>query len=247
MKVIDQSENQESSKIRSEFNIHKKLHHQNIVGLKKCFFCKNFACFKLELCEYDLKNKLDQEGIICVPEIIDISRGILSALSYLKRKNVVHRDIKPHNILFKKGIIKLCDFGLAKKVKDGQTVPGMYVLFLHFFTDYLFHSSGTVNYISPEVIKNEGATYSSDLWGFGIVLYEMLCGITPFEYDFNGESFDFVGTKEVFRKIVECDYFIPENYIIAKSWRRLISKILVKNPRKRMKLERVCKNKLFVT
>eukprot|EP00042_Codosiga_hollandica_P023274 m.91011 g.91011 ORF g.91011 m.91011 type:complete len:382 (+) comp51116_c0_seq1:70-1215(+) len=90
---------------------------------------------------------------------------IALALEYLHQKLIVHRDLKPENIIFdSRGYVKLTDFGFAKFVEDRT-----------------YTMCGTPEYTSPEVIKRKGHNRAVDWWAFGVLLYEMGCGFTPFE------------------------------------------------------------------
>jgi serine/threonine protein kinase len=90
---------------------------------------------------------------------------VVLALEYLHQKQIVHRDLKPENIIFdSRGYIKLTDFGFAKIVEDKT-----------------YTMCGTPEYTAPEVIKRKGHNRAVDWWAFGVLLYEMGCGFTPFE------------------------------------------------------------------
>ena len=94
---------------------------------------------------------------------------VLAALSYAHGKGVTHRDIKPANIMITThGVIKLMDFGIAKSTGDMQlTRPGS--------------TMGSVYYMSPEQVRGDTVDGRSDLYSFGVTLYEMLTGRKPFD------------------------------------------------------------------
>jgi serine/threonine protein kinase len=88
--------------------------------------------------------------------------NILLALEYLHSRNILHRDVKPENLVFdRKGYLKLCDFGISRKLKDGKVLC----------------SSGTPSYMAPEVINREYHGVLADFYAVGVIAYECMLGI----------------------------------------------------------------------
>src|SRR5215468_4907441 len=121
-----------------------------------------------------LKQRL-QKGPLPVSEALELLRQVALGLDAAHRARIVHRDIKPANLLrTDEGVVKILDFGLAKLTSDSQaatavTQPG--------------ETMGTVLYMSPEQLRGQAVDVRSDLWSFGVVAYELLAGVTPFQAD----------------------------------------------------------------
>jgi len=134
----------------------------------------------------NLKQYIREKGRLPVHEAVRISRQIAEALEEAHKAGVVHRDIKPQNILFSRdGKVKVADFGIAI-AGDGATVT---------VGDEII---GTVQYIAPEQARGEIAGKQSDLYSLGIVFYEMVTGKVPF----TGESPVAVAMKHIQEQIV---------------------------------------------
>lgn len=118
-----------------------------------------------------LKEYMEKKGALSSVEAIHFIRQILKGLAHAHERGIVHRDIKPHNIiLLKDGTIKITDFGIARLTKfDTQTISDMTI--------------GSVHYISPEQASGDRTDERSDIYSVGIILYEMLTGRLPFEAD----------------------------------------------------------------
>lgn len=93
-------------------------------------------------------------------------KQILDAMLYLHQNRILHRDLKPQNILLEKDVIKICDFGFAKQMTAS--------------TNFLRSIKGTPLYIAPEIIDEKKYTHKVDIWSFGVILYELATGYTPF-------------------------------------------------------------------
>jgi eukaryotic-like serine/threonine-protein kinase len=117
-----------------------------------------------------LRARIDRGGIT-VTEAVDIATQAARGLAIAHANGVVHRDVKPDNLfLSSQGMLKVLDFGLAKLDRmDGLTSAGTIV--------------GTLEYMSPEQIRGQAVDHRTDIWALGIVLYEMLTGVSPFRTD----------------------------------------------------------------
>ena len=118
-----------------------------------------------------LKEYMDRKGVLSSTEALYFVKQILKGLSHAHERGIVHRDVKPHNIvLLKDGTVKITDFGIARLTKfDTQTISDMAI--------------GSVHYISPEQASGDRTDARSDIYSVGIILYEMLTGKLPFEAD----------------------------------------------------------------
>ena len=124
-----------------------------------------------------LKEKL-VEGLLPIAECLRIASEIAEALDKAQEKGIVHRDLKPANIMLTSGgHVKLMDFGLAKRATGAQEDTQQVDV-----TKLTREGStlGTVPYMSPEQLKGEDVDTRSDIFSFGIILYEMLAGVHPF-------------------------------------------------------------------
>lgn len=145
---------------------------------------------------------------------------ILLAIMCLHDHSVIYRDLKPENILLSgEGHCALADFGLSKDFhKDGQDVPDADLRANSFV--------GSPFYVAPDVLRQREYTNAVDFWSFGILLYRMLCGRTPF----SGKSM-----KEVFDNILYSDLRFPSSVQLSPEAKDLISRLLVKDPNRRIK------------
>ncbi len=147
------------------------LSHPNVVRIFNISVRSNIKFIVMEYIEgITLKDYMTKKGVLSFGEIISYTEQILHALEHAHSKGVVHRDIKPQNImLLKNGVIKVMDFGIAK-LPNAETLT---------LTD---KAIGTVFYISPEQAEGKAIDRRSDLYSLGVMIYEMACGKLPF-YD----------------------------------------------------------------
>lgn len=155
-------------RFRREAQAAARLSHENIASVYDTGRANGMYYIVMEFVEgTDLKQRLRSEGALPVLMVLQIGQQIAAALDAAHRSGLVHRDIKPHNILLNKdGKVKVTDFGIAKLASEGEDT-GVII--------------GSVHYISPEQARGEVTTPSSDLYSLGAVLYELLTGRTVFE------------------------------------------------------------------
>ncbi len=149
------------------------LSHPNIVSVYDVGQEGNIHFIVMELVEgKTLSELIEEKGRLDYKEAINITRQVASALSLAHKNQIVHRDIKPHNILITNtGVAKLADFGIAKAVSASTIIGGNNKVM------------GSVHYFSPEQARGAYVDERSDIYSLGIVLYEMLTGKVPFDGD----------------------------------------------------------------
>ena len=161
-----------------------------------------------------LKNLLKKRGKLTVPEVIDIVLQITNGLSVAHDSYIIHRDIKPQNILIlDNGLIKITDFGIAVAMNATQLTQTNSVM-------------GSVHYLPPEQASGKGATLQSDIYSIGILMYELLTGKLPFKGD-NAVEIALKHLKEPMPSIRD---EIPD---IPQSVENIILKATAKNPKNR--------------
>lgn len=174
-------------RFRREAQSAASLSHPNIVGIYDVGEEEDLYYIVMELVEgRTLKSRIQEEGPLPPDEAARIAIEILDALAHAHQHNIVHRDIKPHNILLtREGRVKVTDFGIARAVStDTVTNTGSIM--------------GSAHYFSPEMARGQNAGVKSDLYSLGVVLYEMLTGRVPF----TGESPISVALKHVQEEVL---------------------------------------------
>jgi serine/threonine-protein kinase len=147
-----------------------KVNHANLVNIFDQGDYNGNAFIVLELVQgITLRDAIKDLGALHTTQVLQVSKAMLSALAQAHASGVVHRDLKPENVLLSDdGRIKVTDFGLAREL-SANTDTGSLV--------------GTVAYLAPEVIRRGKAETPSDIYSFGIMLFEMLTGQQPFRGD----------------------------------------------------------------
>ena len=148
------------------------LSHPNIVSVYDVGREGNINYIVMELVEGRTLNEIIAERApMDYRQVIDISKQVASALKVAHKNKIIHRDVKPHNIMITNdGVVKLADFGIAKAVNDATLSTGSKII-------------GSVHYFSPEQARGNYVDERSDIYSLGIVMYEMLTGKVPFDGD----------------------------------------------------------------
>ncbi len=159
-----------ASRFRSEARLLAQVDSPNIVGIHAFRQTEYGVFIVMEYVEGQDLSDILEKGPISVDRTINIVRQTLMALDRAHGAGVVHRDIKPHNVMVTESdSVKVADFGLAK-----LNAPGM----MSTMTQGVI---GTLVYMSPEQVRGEPADFRSDLWAVGVLFYEMLTGGRPFD------------------------------------------------------------------
>ena len=161
-----------------------------------------------------LKNLIKKRGGLTLPEVIDIMTQLTSAIACAHDSNIIHRDIKPQNVLIKEdGLVKITDFGIAMALNSNELTQTNSVM-------------GSVHYLPPEQANGKGATVKSDIYSLGIVMFELLTGQLPFK----GDNAVEIAIKQMKNQIPSvCNI----NSLIPQSVENIILKACAKNPKNR--------------
>ncbi len=165
------SENEEFiRRFRNESKAIAVLSHPNIVKIYDVGFSDEVQYIVMEYINgITLKEFIEQQGVLRWKDALHFTIQVLKALQHAHDRGIVHRDIKPQNImLFTDGTIKVMDFGIARfSRQDGRTLSDKTI--------------GSVHYISPEQARGDITDEKSDIYSVGVMLYEMLTGVKPFD------------------------------------------------------------------
>ncbi len=189
--------------------------HPNIVNIYDFGINNERAFLVMEYVEgQTLKDIINEKGVLSSAETAEIGRQICLGLAEAHRKNIVHKDIKPHNILIEKnGNVKVADFGIAQAVDNNTITHGKGIL-------------GSAHYFSPEQAKGEQIDYKTDIYSIGVVLYEMATGRVPFVGD---------NPVTVALKHIQAQAVLPSkiNPNISPQLEHIILKAMAKDPSQR--------------
>lgn len=183
-----------------------KLSHNNIVGIYDILTDDDTMCLVMEYVEGEtLKDKINRDGAIPWQRAVKYAIQIANGLAYAHANQIIHKDVKSQNILIDKfDNVKITDFGIAQMMNNTTITHNKGVL-------------GSAHYFSPEQARGEKLSYQTDIYSFGVVLYEMLVGELPFTAD-NPVSVALKHIQEKPRSVHAIIHDVPENlsFIVSK-------------------------------
>lgn len=163
-----------------------------------------------------LKQLIKKRGVLTLSETMDIMLQLLDALSSAHDSYIIHRDIKPQNIMVKEsGLVKITDFGIAMALNSVELTQTNSVM-------------GSVHYLPPEQASGKGSTIRSDIYSLGILMFEMLTGKMPYR----GDSAVEIALKHMKEELPSVKEINP---VIPQSVENIIIKASAKNPKNRFK------------
>lgn len=191
------------------------LNHPNIVEMYDVGVDEENYFIVMEYIDgVTLKSLIKKRGALTVRETIDIMLQITSAIACAHDSYIIHRDIKPQNVMIlDDGVAKITDFGIAMAMKATELTQTNTVM-------------GSVHYLPPEQANGKGSTVKSDIYSLGIMMYEMLIGKVPFK----GENAVEIAMKQINEPIPSVCKINPE---IPQSVENIILKATAKNPKNR--------------
>ncbi len=201
------------TKFRIEAQASAGLSHPNIVNVYDVYDDDGIYFIVMELVDgITLKEYIEQYGRLTMDKALDFSIQIASGLEAAHESHIIHRDIKPQNIIVaKNGNIKVTDFGIAKAATSNTLTSG---------------AMGSVHYISPEQARGGFSDERSDIYSLGITMYEMVTGRVPFEGDNNVS----VALMHIQSEMISPRQYYPDIY---SSFEKVILKATQKKPERR--------------
>ena len=196
--------------LRQEIAILRTLRHPNIIELFDSFETATDFCVVTEFAHGELFEIFQDDKHLPEEEIRSIARQLVHALHYLHANRIIHRDMKPQNVLCaSNNTVKLCDFGFARAMSNNTVV--------------LTSIKGTPLYMAPELVQEQPYTHTVDLWSLGIILYELFVGSPPFYT---------TSLYSLINLIVKDPVKYPSN--MSDSFRSFLQGLLQKDPRQRL-------------
>ena len=186
VKIIDKNtvKPDEKALLRTEIAVLKLMHHPHIIRMDGLYETKDKVYIVMEM----LKGGELFERIVGRPRFSEcdtakLLRPLLESVAYMHDLGIVHRDIKPENILCGENLesVKIADFGLSKMIMPNEK---------------MVQACGTLSYVAPEVLTNQGYGKEADMWSVGVIMFLLLCGKLPFD---GGDA------SEIIKKTIQGD------------------------------------------
>lgn len=208
--------------LRREIEIQSCLSHPNVLRILGWFHDEQRVFLILEYAARgELFKELRKSGYFSEKRAATYIASLAKALAYCHQKHVIHRDIKPENLLLDlEGRLKIADFGWSVQSTSKRRTM-----------------CGTLDYLAPEMVESKAHDYMVDNWTLGILCYEFLYGVPPFEAETQTDTF---------RRIMKIDFSFPSKPHVSLEAKDLISRLLVKESMKRLSLEKILEHPWIV-
>ena len=158
-------------RFKNELVLAHQITHRNVARLFEFHRSGDAVLLSMEYVEGEsLRSLMDRSGKLPVPQVLDLARQLASGLSEAHRQSIAHRDLKPENIMLTPGgELKVMDFGISRSYKTDVTTTGSVI--------------GTPAYMAPEQAEGKVVDHRTDIYAFGLILYEMVTGNAAFTGD----------------------------------------------------------------
>ncbi len=214
VKIVDLRELSSKSlaNLEQEIRITLRLQHPNIVQLEYYKMGGKHAYLFMEYCgDGTLSDRLKNDSRFDEQTVKSMMRQLVDGLVYLRANSLVHRDLKPQNLLLQGDVLKIADFGFAKDCEEDQMMQTI---------------CGTPFYMAPEILDMKKYDNTADLWSSGIIMYQMATGTLPYQ----------ARTPLELRAAIARQVIVRPAGLSDNCW-DLITKLLVKNPSDRLSFE----------
>ncbi|KAL6981836.1 Serine/threonine-protein kinase Aurora-3 [Sarracenia purpurea var. burkii] len=208
--------------LRREMEIQTNLRHPNVLRLYGWFHDDERIFLILEYAHGgELYRELRKTSHLSEKQAATYIASLAQALAYCHEKDVIHRDIKPENLLLDhKGRLKIADFGWSVQSRSKRHTM-----------------CGTLDYLAPEIVENKAHDSAVDKWTLGVLCYEFLYGVPPFETE---------NQTDTFRRIMKVDLSFPSKPCVSAEAKNLISQLLVKDSSKRISIQKILEHPWIV-